>query len=97
MDPWRETVTASRAVAPDQVTQKPFWATHRAMLAIAQCPGMDRQYQGGITMHLGTDMATGYVEDTESDSFASEELAVDAPALTRPAPDPHPQPAVIAG
>jgi hypothetical protein len=37
--PWRKTVTPSRAVPPDQVTQKPFGATHQAMLAIAQCPG----------------------------------------------------------
>ena len=35
----RKTVTPSRATPPDQVTQKPFGATHRAMLAIAQCPG----------------------------------------------------------
>jgi hypothetical protein len=50
-------------------------------------------------MHLGRDMAAGYVEDTEADPIASEELAVDAPALTQPAPDPQPQPqpAVIAG
>jgi hypothetical protein len=50
-------------------------------------------------MHLGRDMAAGYVEDTEADPIASEEFAVDAPALTQPAPDPQlqPQPAVIAG
>ena len=48
-------------------------------------------------MHLGRDMASGYVEDTEVDSIASEELEADAPALAQLAPDPHPQPAVIAG
>jgi hypothetical protein len=48
-------------------------------------------------MRLGREQATGYVEDTAADPIASEELATDAPALAQLAPDPHPQPAVIAG
>jgi hypothetical protein len=89
-------VTASRAIAPDLVTQKPFGATTgqcSLWLSAQERIGSTKE----VTMHLGRDMAAGYVEDTESDAIASEELAVDAPALTQPAPDPHPQPAVIAG
>jgi hypothetical protein len=48
-------------------------------------------------MRLGREQATGYVEDTEVDPIASEELATDAPALAQLAPGPRPQPAVIAG
>ena len=48
-------------------------------------------------MRLGREQATGYVEDVDTDQLASAELATDAPALARPTPDPHPQPAIIAG
>jgi hypothetical protein len=48
-------------------------------------------------MRLGREQAAGYVEDTEADPAASEELATDAPVLAQLAPDPHPQPAPIAG
>jgi hypothetical protein len=56
-----------------------------------------QQYQGGITMRLGREQATGYVEDTEADQIAPAELATDAPALAQLTPDSRPQPAVIAG
>jgi hypothetical protein len=54
-------------------------------------------YQGGITMRLGREQATGYVEDIEADQIAPAEFATDAPALAQLVPDPRPQPAVIAG
>ena len=48
-------------------------------------------------MRLGREQAAGYVEDTEADPNTSAELATDATALAQLTPDPHPQPAVIAG
>jgi hypothetical protein len=48
-------------------------------------------------MRLGREQAAGFVEDTEADPIASAELATDAPVLAQLAPEPQPQPAVIAG
>jgi hypothetical protein len=48
-------------------------------------------------MRLGREQSTGYVEDIEADQSAPAELATDAPALAQLTPDPHPQPAIIAG
>jgi hypothetical protein len=48
-------------------------------------------------MRLGKEQATGYVEDIDADHNAPAELATDAPTLAQLAPDPYPQPAVIAG
>jgi hypothetical protein len=46
-------------------------------------------------MRLGKEQATGYVEDTESDVTASEEIQIHQPERTEVTP--VPQPAVAAG
>jgi predicted amidohydrolase YtcJ len=62
-------VTASRGIPPDQVTQKPFGATHRAMLAIAQCPGTVLNSAGLRLAGIGRD--TPDVEDGFIDKCAA--------------------------